>query len=194
MRMSVNPKALVLGAAAVAAGVLWSGWSGGLGGAFFAAPRSAAPTSPAAPQGPCGDSTGASPFAAPTPCAAPGPVAVAPAKLAELKQALDAVDPCAGQRRDCRRAAPAQEKMLVKQLEDLAVKAPTARVTLALQLQRQREREGLHLEDAHQRNLDTELQRSVALLAEAVAAGDAQALRIRDALGPQGARLLHTGR
>jgi len=144
---------------------------------------------------PCDGSDQASPFAVAAPCgAAVAPPAVS-ASLPELQQALNSVDPCASQRRDCRGNADPREKVLVQQLETLALTdAPGTRVALALQLQRQRAREGYNAENTAQRNQDSTLQRSVALLAEAAAAGDVQAQRYRDALGPEGARLLHTGR
>ncbi len=145
---------------------------------------------------PCGASPQANPFAAQTPCtavrAAP---ATLPSALPELQQALDSVDPCAGQRSGCRRSAHPFEVTLVRQLETLALADTGAtRVALALQLQRQRLREGLQASDSMQVAQDADLQRSVALLAEAVAVGDPQALRYRDSLGEDGARLLHTGR
>lgn len=158
--------------------------------------RAAASSSGPADAAPCVDASDhASPFAAASPCASAVVTQTVPENLVELKQALNSVDPCAGQRRDCRASAHPYEKVLVRQLETLALTdAPGTRVALALQLQSQRARDGYHAENTAQRNQDSTLQRSVALLAEAAAAGDAQALRYRDSLGPEGARLLHTGR
>ncbi|MGQ0711349.1 MAG: hypothetical protein ACT4NV_16575 [Rhodoferax sp.] len=158
--------------------------------------QASAVADPAAQPGACGGSAQANPFAAQAQCAnaarAPAPL---PGNLSEVQQALDSVDPCAGQGGACRRGAHPFEATLVRQLETLALdQGPSARVALALQLQRQRAREGLQLQDAAHVAQDADLQRAVALLAEAAAVGDPQALRYREALGAEGARLLHTGR
>ncbi|HWW08305.1 hypothetical protein [Collimonas sp.] len=62
-----------------------------------------------------------------------------------------------------------------------------------MQLQRQEQRSGRQILNETDVAQDPQLQRAVALLAEAVAAGNVDAQRVRDAMGDH-AKLLHTGR
>ena len=86
------------------------------------------------------------------------------------------------------------EASLVDRLEYLTKQGSSqARFELGMQLQRREERTGRQPLNAADVAEDTQLQRAVALLAEAVAAGNPDAQRFKDALGDR-ARLLHTGR
>jgi hypothetical protein len=93
----------------------------------------------------------------------------------------------------CQAAAPVQAKLIGK-LEDMSGKGnPQAHYELALQLQRQEQGVDSKMPTADEIANNRNLQRSIALLAEAIAAGNEDAQKLRDSMGDQ-ARLLHTGR
>ncbi|MBI3525475.1 MAG: hypothetical protein HY066_13315 [Betaproteobacteria bacterium] len=86
------------------------------------------------------------------------------------------------------------EASLTDRLEYLSGQGNSqARFELAIQLQRQAQSAGRRPLNAADIAENTQLQRAVALLAEAVAAGNPDAQRFKDAMGDH-ARLLHTGR
>lgn len=94
---------------------------------------------------------------------------------------------------DCNNSASA-EASKVSQLEELTRRGNSqARFELSMQLQREEQRSGRQILNEADVAQDQQLQRAVALLAEAVAAGNADAQRVRDSMGDQ-AKLLHTGR
>lgn len=83
---------------------------------------------------------------------------------------------------------------MVNQLEDLTRRGNSqARFELGMQLQRQEQRSGRQILNETDVAEDTKLQRAVALLAEAVAAGNVDAQNFRNSMGEH-AKLLHTGR
>lgn len=149
---------------------------------------------------PCGSSMSANPFTpntdcSPTSASSPPAGGLPPVRVQDVVDALHTVDPCINAAHACGRSPHAYESTLAHQLETLGLQGDTgARVALALQLQKQRQREGYQAFDHQQVAQDTQLQRAVALLAESAAAGDTQALAIRDRLGEEERRLLHTGR
>lgn len=93
----------------------------------------------------------------------------------------------------CNNSAPIEASM-VNQLEDLTRRGNSqARFELGMQLQRQEQRSGRQILNEADVAEDTKLQRAVALLAEAVAAGNVDAQNFRNSMGEH-AKLLHTGR
>ncbi|WP_211473039.1 hypothetical protein [Collimonas humicola] len=119
---------------------------------------------------------------------------------AAIGKTLHALEPCntphrngTGAPADCSNSASAEAGM-VSQLEELTRRGNSqARVELSMQLQRQEQRSGRQILNEADVAQDPQLQRAVALLAEAVAAGNADAQRVRDSMGDS-AKLLHTGR
>lgn len=108
--------------------------------------------------------------------------------LRELN-ACDSKTPSAG----CSAARPAEAK-LVERLEDMNRSGDSqARFELAMHLQRQEQRSGRALRNEADIAQDTNLQRAVALVAEAAAAGNSDAQRLTKSM-ENGARLFHTGR
>ncbi|WP_092359176.1 hypothetical protein [Collimonas sp. OK242] len=94
---------------------------------------------------------------------------------------------------DCNNSAPAEASM-VSQLEELTRRGNSqAQFELSKQLQRQEQRSGRQMLNEADVAQDPQLQRAVALLAEAVAGGNVEAQSVRDAMGDH-AKLLHTGR
>lgn len=103
--------------------------------------------------------------------------------------ACDGKAPSAG----CSAARPAEVK-LVERLEDMNRSGDSqARFELAMHLQRQEQRSGRALSNEADIAQDTNLQRAVALVAEAAAAGNTDAQRLTETM-ENGARLFHTGR
>lgn len=94
---------------------------------------------------------------------------------------------------DCSAARPAEAK-LVERLEDMNRSGDSqARFELAMHLQRREQRSGRALGNETDIAQDTNLQRAVALVAEAAAAGNTDAQRLTETM-ENGARLFHTGR
>jgi hypothetical protein len=147
----------------------------------------------------CGADASANPYAqAPLDCKQKPATPVAPVvstanDAAAVGKNLRELAHCGNISGRCNDAAPVQEK-LVTQLEDMSSKGnPQARYELALQLQRQEQGSDAKMPNADEVAANRNLQRSVALLTEAIAAGNEDAQKLRDSMGDQ-ARLLHTGR
>lgn len=86
-----------------------------------------------------------------------------------------------------------QEAEMAQRLEELVQRGDSrARFELGLQLQRQAQRAGRALNDADVAE-SQELQRSIALISEAIATGNPEAQRYAESLGRE-ARMFHTGR
>jgi hypothetical protein len=119
---------------------------------------------------------------------------------ASIGKTLHELEPCntlhrngSGASADCNQSA-STEASKVAQLEELTRRGNSqARFELSMQLQRQEQRSGRQILNETDVAQDPQLQRAVALLAEAVAAGNVDAQRVRDAMGDH-AKLLHTGR
>lgn len=112
-----------------------------------------------------------------------------------IGKALRELNPCEGKSPSirCSRTHPVEAK-LVQRLEDMARSGNSqARFELAIQLQRQEERSGRALHNQADIAQDTNLQRAVALVAEAAAAGNADAQRLKESM-EDGGRIFHTGR
>lgn len=112
-----------------------------------------------------------------------------------IGKALLELNPCEGKSSSarCSRTHPVEAK-LVERLEDMTRSGDSqARFELAMQLQRQEERSGRALHNHADIAQDTDLQRAVALVAEAAAAGNADAQRLKESM-EDGGKLFHTGR
>ncbi|HAT32597.1 MAG TPA: hypothetical protein DCW29_17665 [Janthinobacterium sp.] len=165
-------------------------------GAVLVAPRADTPTARAAA---CVVNVGANPFASGgARCGAEAdaaPPQAAPVNAVAIGGALRGLARCPDGRKsaDC---APSVERKarLVAQLEELNRHGDAqAQFELGMQIQRTEQVPGRPALAAADVAGDATLQRAVALLAQAAAAGNADALRFRDA-SAQHARLLHTGR
>lgn len=106
---------------------------------------------------------------------------------------FDRVQPGCKSEADMRPPTANDEAGLMHRLEELTQRGdPQAQFELAMQLQRRAQRAGRQMNEADVAE-SQELQRAVALIAEARAAGNIDAKRFGDALGNH-ERLLHTGR
>ncbi|MET3132591.1 hypothetical protein AAKU55_002868 [Oxalobacteraceae bacterium GrIS 1.11] len=145
-----------------------------------------APPRPAS--APVGCATGANPFDTGAPCPASqhgaAPAGVAGRGAAAIGKTLRELERC---KSPCRLPASDKAAMLGR-LEDLS-QGGDAQAQFELGLQASA---GRSLNDAEVAD-DYQLQRAVALMAQAAAAGNADAQRFRDASGEH-AKLLHTGR
>ena len=170
------------------------------GGAGIASSVMPQTSTPAVSSADCFGGTFVNPFAsAKTECDGRSPDTSA--LIQDMKDAssigktLRELDPCKESLRSdhCNRAPPVEAK-LVERLEDMTRAGDSqARFELAMQLQRQEERTGRVLRNGRDVAQDTDLQRAVALVAEAAAAGNPDAVRFKDSI-EDGGRLFHTGR
>jgi hypothetical protein len=176
-------------------------------GAGYSKPQ-AIPSASASASLDCAANALASPFGqTPAHCSNGSDTSAPPARqaadtsaAAAIGKTLHALEPCntprsngTGAPADCRHSAAAEAGM-VSQLEELTRQGNSqARVELSMQLQREEQRSGRQILNEADVAQDPQLQRAVALLAEAVAAGNVDAQKVRDSMGDH-ARLLHTGR
>lgn len=132
--------------------------------------------------------------------AAPVPGQPDRAAAAAVATTLRSLEPCkpmrspgAEQPGACRHAAQTDAALMAR-LEELNRRGDAqARFELSMQLQRRQQGSGRRALDANEVAADSQLQRAVALLADAVEAGNLDAQSVRDGMGER-ARLLHTGR
>lgn len=124
---------------------------------------------------------------------APIDAKIANANAQAVGKALLDVGKCNGNAR-CNETQRTEVKQLTNRLENLTGQGDAqARFELAMAIQRDKEGLGRSLQNEADVAVDTDLQRAVALLAEAVAAGNADAIQFKQSLGSH-AKLLHTGR